>query len=99
MDINYDVIACLWKYRYFKKAGIAIFADITKTETFFIKKIFVDSRKVKRIRGFVSKCISLYVFPYIAKFADFRWKIADVSGTQKVCHVTHIFFGSFLGKV
>ena len=38
-------------------------------------------------------CIS-----YIAKFADFRWKNADVSRTQRVCHVIHIFFGSSLGK-
>ena len=38
------------------------------------------------------------VFLDIEKFADFRSKIADVSGTQGVCHVIHIFFGSFLGK-
>ena len=42
---------------------------------------------------------SIHVFLDIAKFADFRWKIADASGTQGVCHVIHIFFGSFLGKV
>ena len=41
---------------------------------------------------------SIYVFLDIAKFADFQLKIADVSGTQGVCPVIHIFFGSLLGK-
>ena len=39
------------------------------------------------------------VFLDIAKFANFRRKSADVSRTQTVCHVIHIFFGSSLGKV
>ena len=39
------------------------------------------------------------VFLDIAKFVDFRWKNADVSRTQGVCHVIHIFFGSPLAKV
>ena len=39
------------------------------------------------------------VFLDIAIFADFQRKKADVSRTQGVCHVTHIFFGPSLGKV
>ena len=35
----------------------------------------------------------------IAKFADFRWKNADVSKTQGMCHVILIVFGTSLGKV
>ena len=43
---------------------------------------------------------AIYIcFLDIAKFADFRRKIADVNRTQGVCHVIHIFFGSSLGKV
>ena len=46
---------------------------------------------------------SLYVskglFADIAKFADFQRKNNDVSRTERLCHVTYIFFGSFLGKV
>ena len=42
---------------------------------------------------------SIHLFLDIAKFADFEWKIADISRTQGVCHVIHIFFVSFLGKV
>ena len=42
---------------------------------------------------------SMPVFPDIAKFADFRWKNAEVSRTQEVHHVIHICFGSPLGKV
>ena len=42
---------------------------------------------------------SISVFRDIAKFADFRGKIADVDRTQGECHVIQIFFGSSLGKV
>ena len=42
---------------------------------------------------------SLSVFFDITKIADFWWKNADVSRTQRVCYVIHIFFGSTLGKV
>ena len=42
---------------------------------------------------------SIHVFLDIAKSADFPWKTADFSRTQGMCHVIHIFFGSFLGKV
>ena len=41
---------------------------------------------------------SISVFLDIAKFANFRWKNADVSKTQGVYHVIIIFFGSYLGK-
>ena len=42
---------------------------------------------------------SISVFPDIAKFADFRFKNADVSRNKGVCHVIQIVFGSCLGKV
>ena len=45
------------------------------------------------------KMQSISVFFDIAKFVDLRRKNADVSRTQVVCHVIHIFFGSFLVKV
>ena len=41
---------------------------------------------------------SISVFSDIAKFADFQRKNADVSRTQGVCHLIHIFFGSSLGE-
>ena len=53
MDRNYDLIIFISKYCYFKKAGVAIFANIIKIVTIFIKTIFKDSRKVKRIRKYV----------------------------------------------
>ena len=61
MDRNYDVITFISKYRYFKKAWVAIFADIIKIITRFIKQIFKDSRKAKRIRNYVLKC-NLYLY-------------------------------------
>ena len=39
---------------------------------------------------------SISVFLDIAKFANFRGKNADVSRTERVYHVVHIFFGSSL---
>ena len=41
--------------------GVDIFADIIKIVTMFIKTITKDSRKVKRIRNYVSKS-NLYVY-------------------------------------
>ena len=64
----------------------------------FVKTIFKDSIKFKRIRNYVSKC-NLSVFLDIANFAGFPQKNADVNRTQEVCHVIHIFFGFSLGKV
>ena len=44
-----------------QKPGVAIFADIIKVVTVFSKTIFKNSRKVKWIRNYVSKCnICLY---------------------------------------
>ena len=35
----------------------------------------------------------------MAKFSQFRWKNADDSRTQGVCHMTCVFFEFSLGKV
>ena len=44
----------------------------------FIQAIFKDSRKVKRIKNYGSKCkLYLSVFLDIAKVVDFQWKNAD----------------------
>ena len=44
-----------------RRPGETIFAGIIKIVTMFIKIIFKDSRKVKRIRNYVSKC-NLYLY-------------------------------------
>ena len=50
----------LWRHNFFKKIfilrrpGVAIFADI-KILTTFIKTILKDSRKIRKIRSFVSE--------------------------------------------
>ena len=51
MDRNYDVINVN-----LRRPRVAIFADIIKIVTMFIKAIFKNSRKVKRIRNYVSNC-------------------------------------------
>ena len=45
------------------------------------------------------KMQSISVFLDITKFADFPRKNTDVSRTQWVCHVFHIFFECSLDKV
>ena len=42
---------------------------------------------------------SIFLFLDLGKFSDFWYKIADVSTTQVVYHMTHIVFRSSLGKV
>ena len=42
---------------------------------------------------------SISVFFDMAKFPDFRWKNADASGSQGMCHVIHIYLESPLGNV
>ena len=54
MERNYDVITFISKDLYFKKAGLATFADI-KIGTMFIKTTFKDAKEVKRIRNYLSK--------------------------------------------
>ena len=52
---NYDVITFFSKKNFLRRSGVAIFAGIIKIVTIFIKTILKDSRKVRRIRNYVSK--------------------------------------------
>ena len=61
MDRNYDVIIIISKYPYFQKTGVDIFADIIKIVTMDIETITKDSRKVRRIRNYVSQS-NLHVY-------------------------------------
>ena len=66
MDRNYDVITLfqnMFIYYFFilRRSRVASFADIIKSVTMFIKAIFKDSKKVKRIRNYVSSG-SLYLY-------------------------------------
>ena len=49
-----------------RRPWVAIFANIIKILTRFVKEIFKDSRKVKRIRNYESKC-NLYLYFLIQK--------------------------------
>ena len=44
--------------------GVAIFGDIVKIVTMFIKAIITDSRKVKRIRNYASNPICICISSY-----------------------------------
>ena len=60
MDRNYDVIT-FFLNTLVLMPGVAIFADIIKIATMFIRTIIQDSRKIKRIINYVLKS-SLYLY-------------------------------------
>ena len=83
-----------------RRPRVANFADTTTSATMFIKTTFKDSKNVNRVRTYALKYnLAISVFFDTTKVSDFRCKNADVSTTQKVCHVIHMFFVSSLGKV
>ena len=61
VDINYDVLVIISKSCYFKKGWGSHFCWHHQNYNFFIKTIFKDSRKVKRIKNLVSK-YNLYMY-------------------------------------
>ena len=74
IERNDDVINVISKYRYFKKAVVAIFAEIIKIITRFVKKIFKKIKKIKKNKKqkLCIKMQSISIFLDIIKFADFR---------------------------
>ena len=74
-NLNYEIRFCWWHHwqklcvtTFFfqniftlRRPGVAIFSDTIKSVTMFIKTIFKDSIKVKRVRIYASKC-SLYLY-------------------------------------
>ena len=61
MGRNYDIIPFFQKIFLLRRPGVAIFADIIKILNTLIKTILKDSRKVKRIRNYVSEW-NLYLY-------------------------------------
>ena len=61
MGRNYDVINFFQNIFLLRRPGVAIFADIIKIVTMFIKTTLKDSIKVRRIRNYVSKW-NLYLY-------------------------------------
>ena len=67
-----------------RRPKVAIFADIMKIVTMFINNIFLNSKKVKRIRNYISKR-SLYLYFVIEQnFLIFGGKIL-MSAELKEC--------------
>ena len=50
MDTNYDIVTFI-----LRRPRVVVFADIIKIMIIFIKTILNDSRKVRRIRNYVSR--------------------------------------------
>ena len=90
MDRSYDVITFI-----LRRAGVAIFADIINVVTIFIKVIFKDSRKVKRLRNYVSKCNPYLFFSY-SKICSFpvknSWCQQKSRGVWRDSYIFRTFF-------
>ena len=54
MDRNYGVIIFILKYLILRRPRVAIFAEIIKIVTIFIKVIFKDSKK--SLKNYALKC-------------------------------------------
>ena len=63
-----------------------------------LKQSLKTQEKLKELKILYQNAIYTCILD-IAKFADFLWKIADASRTHGMCHVIHVFFGSFSGKI
>ena len=61
MNRIYDVTTFISKNFILRRPGVAAFADIIKIVTMFIKTIFKNSRKVKRIKNYESN-FNLYLY-------------------------------------
>ena len=64
MERNYDVINFISKFQAFilRRPVVAFFADIIKIVTMFIKRIFKDSKKVKKIEIMYQSAIYICFF-------------------------------------
>ena len=97
IDRGYDVISFISKYQnmiILRRARVAIFADIIKIVTTFIKKVFKDSKKVKRIKNCASKCnVYLYFLIYenLLISGEKCWCQQNSKGVSRV----YTFFRSF----
>ena len=67
--MDYNVIPLFQYIFILKRPRVAIFADTIKMVTMFIKTIFKDSKKAKRIRNYVLIC-NLYI--YFLKYQNLR---------------------------
>ena len=59
--VNNNDVSFFQKIFILRRPGVAIFADIIKILTMFIKTILIDSRKVRAVRKYVSKW-NLYLY-------------------------------------
>ena len=105
-NLSYVIKFCWWDHRqksgrhkiYFKipfrKPTVANLAGITKFAIMFIKTAFKDSKKVSKIRNYLSKC-NLYSISWHSKncWTPVKkcWWHPGVSGDLKI-------FGSYLGN-
>ena len=82
-----------------RRTGVANFANIIKIVTVFIKRIFKDSKNVKRTRNYVPKC-SLYLYFLLwQNFLIFDEEMLMSAELKESVTWFKYFFGSSLVKV
>ena len=77
-----------------RRTGVAIFADIIKFVTMFIKATLKGSKQVRRNRNYVPKCesMNLYLYFLIQQNLDISGKKMLMSAEIKVCVTRFIQF-------
>ena len=84
MGKNYAVIIFFQNTFVSTKSDVATFADIIKIVTIFIKITIKDSRKIRRIRNYVSKW-NLYLYFLIEQNLLISGKKILISAEPKGC--------------
>ena len=96
MDRNYDAITCFSKKYILRRPEVVIFAGIMKSPTIFVKTILKYSKKVKRIRNYVSKW-NLYLYFLIKQnlqiFGEKMLISPKLKGVSRDSYISWVSFG------
>ena len=84
IDKNHDLITFFKNIFILRRPRVAIFVDNIKLLTMFIKTIFKDSKKFKRIINYVSKC-NLYLYSLIQQNLSISGEKMLMSADLKGC--------------
>ena len=74
-----------------RRPRVSIFADIIKVVTMFVKAIFSNSKEIRRIKNYVSKC-NLYLYFLIQQNLSISGKKMLMSADLKGCLTSFICF-------
>ena len=90
---KFKMITFISKHLYFEKAWSSQFCWHHQNSNYIYLKKSPKTQKKLKNQNLFTKTQSISEFSGIAKLADFWSKSVDISRTERVYHVIHIFFG------